>query len=425
MAFCPSPDFVCGWVSSPDTRGTISIVYSCLSTVWLCTWTCLCLNIPSSRCTGWRFVLYKFRWQLFAVFFPEVLVALAAEQWASAKQSVRAFSELGCANWTIRHGFFADMGGLVLAPRGSPGFPIDSFQLAYLVRHGYLRMPRIELDDIRAINKADGLSRVVTLGQMSWFCLSCFARASLHLGISPLELETLSFILCTLHTFYFWYHKPLDPARPLIIRTDKTLGQLFYPQSAPTTFLRTPLDFVAPPHDPKSLFTPFWFGFTATFRPHTPIRTTPAKRIPNSLVHPAEGVGWGLTIYILLFQLMYYGLHIGVAWTIRFPSPFEFYLWEVSNVVDAGLITIFILFLALGTHFAPFIGDFVFATEASTVLEVASMLPAWAKVLLHGPFVFGYITGRLLVLGVALVAMRALPRAIYEDVEWSNFIPHI
>ena len=129
------------------------------------------------------------------------------------------------------------------------------------IRHGNIQMPRIDLDDTGAINKAKGLSRMVTLGQMSWFYLSCFTRAYLHLGISPLMLETLSFVFCTLHTFYFRYHNPFDPS-PLSLRTEKTLGQLCRSQSTATTFLRTALDFAVPPQDHKSLFTPFWFGFT-------------------------------------------------------------------------------------------------------------------------------------------------------------------
>lgn len=138
MAGNPSVNLTWGWVSTPNTRGTIDILYGSLTTIYLCTWTSLCLNIPQSGTRRWRLALYKFRWQLFAIFFPEVLVATAAEQWLSARQSVREFAAMGIDEWTTRHGFFADMGGIKVAPPDIGPFPVDAQQLAYLVKHKYL-----------------------------------------------------------------------------------------------------------------------------------------------------------------------------------------------------------------------------------------------------------------------------------------------
>ncbi|TGO40540.1 hypothetical protein BHYA_0035g00140 [Botrytis hyacinthi] len=434
ITVCPSQNVVCGWVSSPNTRGTINIIWSSLSTVWLCTWTALCLNIPEQQNSrGWRMILYKFRWQMFAVFFPEVLVALAAEQWISAKQSVRTFSELGHNGWTIRHGFFADMGGIIVAPKDSDHFAIDSYQLAHLIRNNYISLPPIDINDIRAVNKADGLARAVTMAQMAWFCMACLGRSVEGLNITPVELETLAFILCTTHTFFFWWNKPLDPARPLILPLNETTEELCMPGHDPESFERTPLDFVRPAPDSKSLIAPFWFGLKATFNVPQYLRLskrpTTAKRarktIANSTIHPAEGIGWILTLYLIFFQAMFYGLHIGVAWKIPFPTHVEFSIYELANIVDFGLIVMFILALPLGAHFAPFIGRVVFKKEASTVLEVAAMLPPWGKLLVHGPFVIGYIIARVLVLGESVVALRAMPNIIFQDLDWSNFLPHI
>ncbi|KAI9646424.1 hypothetical protein NHQ30_004416 [Ciborinia camelliae] len=431
---CSTEDLVCGWVSSPNTRGTLTIIWSSLSTVWLCTWTALCLNIPEQKNgRGWRMMLYKFRWQMFAVFFPEVLVALAAEQWISARQSVRTFRDLGHEEWTIRHGFFADMGGIMVAPRDSDPFAINSYQLAYLIKHKELLLPPIDIDDIRAVNKADGLARSVTMAQMAWFCMACIGRSVEGLNIAPVELETLAFILCTMHTFFFWWNKPLDPARPLTLPLSETTEELCMPDHDPESFERTPLDFITPAPDSKSLIAPFWFGVKATFdiqqflRPRKPPVTSirPQKTIANSTIHPAEGIGWGLTLYLIFFQAMFYGLHIGVAWTVPFPTHVEFSIYEISNIVDLGLIIMFIFALPLGAHFAPFVGRVIFKREASTVLEVAAMLPPWGKLFVHGPFVVGYILARVLVLGEAVIALRAMPNIIFQDLDWSNFLPHI
>ena len=38
-----------GWVSSPDNRGTVDILWSCASTIFVCTWVMLHLNVPSRK----------------------------------------------------------------------------------------------------------------------------------------------------------------------------------------------------------------------------------------------------------------------------------------------------------------------------------------------------------------------------------------
>ncbi|KAJ8064293.1 hypothetical protein OCU04_006639 [Sclerotinia nivalis] len=300
------------------------------------------------------------------------------------------------------------MGGIMVAPRGTEqSFAVNSYQLAYLVRHNHLCLPRIDINDIRAIDKADGLARSVTMAQMAWFCISCLGRGFMGLAIAPLELETLAFILCTLHTFFFWWHKPLDPERPLTLPLDTAIEDILPSSHLTNSFERTPLDFIKPRQDTKSFIAPFFFGLKATFnikqsgaRKISPgVATKPRQTIANSTIHASEGVGWSLTIYLALFQIMFYGLHIGVAWKTPFPTHLEFSIYELANIIDLGLIIMFILALPLGAYFAPFIGRVVFKKEASTVLEVAGMLPRWGKLLVHAPFVVGYIVVRILVLG--------------------------
>ena len=82
-----------GWVSSPKERGTIDILQSCVATVFLCTYSVLFLNIKERK-TRTAAVLYKTKWVLFTIFFPEVTTAMAAEQWRSAKESVADFRRL-------------------------------------------------------------------------------------------------------------------------------------------------------------------------------------------------------------------------------------------------------------------------------------------------------------------------------------------
>jgi hypothetical protein len=99
---------------------------------------------------------------------PEFILLLALGQYSSAKNSYNAFKEAGFPEelWTMKHAFFADMGGLILRPKDWKPFPINGKQLHYLVTHErkdtnekYLEFPKISADAIKDKNKSDGLVR--------------------------------------------------------------------------------------------------------------------------------------------------------------------------------------------------------------------------------------------------------------------------
>jgi hypothetical protein len=79
----------------------------------------------------------------------------------------------------------------------------------------------------------------------------------------------------------------------------------------------------------------------------------------------------------------------------------------------------------VGTRFAPFLGRLLYDMEATGIIQVASALPMWPKLLIHGPFVIVYIIARAIVLAESVASLRALPRAVYADISWSNFLPHL
>ena len=206
---------------------------------------------------------------------------------------------------------------------------------------------------------------------------------------------------------------------------DTPVSQVRRDVGAKEPYTRTPLDFVKPPPDPRSLITLFWFGFGFVFGFGEEARQGPAQPLANSKTIPAEGIGWGVMMYLIFFQIMYHGLHLAIAWTMSFPSKIEWFLWTVSNFTEFGLIAVYILALPVGTHFAPFIARNVFNAPASSILEVASMLPYCARLLVHGSFVFAYIVARIVVLTRSIITLRALPAVVYWDVHWSSFLPHI
>ena len=76
------------FVSSPDARGTLGILWSCHFTIVACTWSILHLNVPEQRDgrdPGWQGDLKwkakspwsNFKWMLVTMFAPELILGKA------------------------------------------------------------------------------------------------------------------------------------------------------------------------------------------------------------------------------------------------------------------------------------------------------------------------------------------------------------
>ena len=80
---------VSGWTSSPDGRGTHSIVLSCVVTIVLCCWTTVCPNIPALKDSRWAQLKDKFDLACIGVLGPEFLLGIAVGQRVSARKAVK------------------------------------------------------------------------------------------------------------------------------------------------------------------------------------------------------------------------------------------------------------------------------------------------------------------------------------------------
>jgi len=61
-----------GWVSQPNTRGSIDIVTSCLSAILICLWTMLHMNIPYPDEPWWNIIKRKLLFLGFAIVVPDI-----------------------------------------------------------------------------------------------------------------------------------------------------------------------------------------------------------------------------------------------------------------------------------------------------------------------------------------------------------------
>jgi hypothetical protein len=125
---CTLPNQTTNFVRSPDTRGTLDILWSCLFTIIACTWTVQHLNVPEQR-NGrdqglkgnikWMTKNFwtSLKWMLVTMIAPEFLLGKSSGDLTIAmlnSESMQKYAKLDGVEWTLTHSIFADMGGFVI-----------------------------------------------------------------------------------------------------------------------------------------------------------------------------------------------------------------------------------------------------------------------------------------------------------------------
>ena len=254
------------WQPEPNTRGTWSIISTCLITLTLCLWTALHLNIPEHNGDTrqrWR----KVGWLLIGLLAPEMVVCTALLQrmramrltkmmqakfggkpeseWRNSKYAfifrktqpgsdgpsveMNEFQSQAFKRrhpWTHVHSFYVIMGGFAFdtssakpnfLPHGRSRLTLRIRALKYLVEHAPHLIPDLSEEEIRDKSKADGLAKLLVCLQGIWFCLQCIVRLAQEQAISFLELNTFGHALCALLLYALWWYKPLDINSPTLL----------------------------------------------------------------------------------------------------------------------------------------------------------------------------------------------------------------
>ena len=418
-----------GWVSQPNGRGTFDILWGSLFTIFLCTWTSLHLNVPSLSETYMQRWFRKLRWMIQAIMAPEFIVAFATGQKVEAARSVEMWKRSGFPQWTMRHGFYANMGGFVLQPQDSKPFPINSKQLHWLVTRGYAPFPSTTGKEIWDKSKQDGFQKLLTMVQTGWFVIQVLGRAIQHMPVTTLELTTFTYVFCTFASYYQWSHKPLDVESPTIIKIPKSTAEILIDAgpAASQPYEQTPLDFI----DNQS---PSWL---TEIQPHLHFRMGPRERpLPRFTNDKFPVIGAGPNSVLLFVVILAYCCLHFIAWDFSFPTHVERTLWRVGCIT---IVATTFIFLACETYQDGHrLGRWqrwylkMFPDNPAHVARVDTMekkrremefIPIW-EVVVMSPVTFVYTLARTYIVVEVFVSLRSLPGGAFDSVQWSLYIPH-
>ncbi|KAH8754139.1 hypothetical protein F5883DRAFT_607898 [Diaporthe sp. PMI_573] len=427
----PDP-FISGWVSQLNNRGTIDIIWTCLFTVFLCSWTLLCLNIPSKSDTKTTIFLRKLRWMNHAILGPEFVLGAAAGQYESAHRGVQGFKKLGHPNWTMRHAFFADMGGIVLHPRDSTPFPVNNKHLIWLVENGYTPLPLIDEREIWDRSKADMLVKLLNFCQIAYLLISVAARRIQNLAITTIELGAVSNATCSLAILFVWMHKPADVMTSIPLHINSSMAEILVAAGdiAKDPYVMTPLDFV-------DNMGPSWSANIMAFI-HIPAgpRERPLTRFPNDRFPHIRGIRQVILIVVTLFTD---AIHL-FGWSYRFPTAGEQLAWRIATMIMFVTAAIFWLAEVIAVikrdrmvelwHCMIFTPKKLPALREERALRpeepqlTAEDFPETWECGASGSVFTLYLIARAFTIIEMFLGLRKLPQSAFEYVDWTLFLPH-
>lgn len=289
----------------------------------------------------------------------------------------------------------------------------------HLSSHGpAVELPWASREDIASRGKADVFLKGIACAQIGWLLVQYIARRAQSLATSSLEALTVAYVVCALFSYSAWWRKPYDLELPTTVA-------------------------VSPEHKVTSVLEERPFSIPMNDDPDLPL---------------FHNVNWTYILPCTAAVLSFSTLHF-LAWDYHFDTRTEKWLWRSSSIL---FVWLHLVFLAFAAHMEKNMKISPTAANIAMIGNCAEMKAIWymfhgAKFLTFrksnatlnringvllskchpdytpkGPLVvffvthtFCYFAGRFFVLIEAFVSLRRAPAGLYENVDWTGFIPHV
>ncbi len=376
------------------------------------------LNLPAADDNARTKILQKTRWMFLGLLYPELIMCFAYAQMLSAKQSLHDMNNLGL-DWSIVHGFYADMGGFALKALDFDLVPMTAKQLHVLINKGIIAAPHVQRREILDKSKANGFVKGLAIWQTAYILITITIRLIRNLAVTPLEIMTGTIGICACVTMVFWWQKPLDVETPTILRSEFKIKEIIDLIGAGTmkTWSDTPLDFAESDiylsHKWGRGCTEWIISLGLQSRPMKrkcvsqwqTVRLTSFAGIPNdrdfkpkSLLH-----NQALGIPVVLSGAL--NIYSGYAFT--FPSPIEQKAWIVLSITSITTLLIYGVSEVIGFNLSDY------NLHSMEILWEYKKRRGWCW--LFHILAIVTLTTRLALLGLSLATLRSLPKSCFLE----------
>lgn len=411
-----------GWVRESPGRGTFTLVWACLLTIFLCTWVVIHPRIDNRR----RFrILHKLALSLKTLIAPEFIAVEGAQEWTQARRVVKSCISLTGEDFKLIQAFYIGMLGIrYRTPCGTRVLWPNQF--IWLLEQGLVKWENqaewnMTLASIKDRSNADGTAKVFALFQVGWFVAQCIIRTAHSLPLAPFESMTLGYIPLFALTYFFWWIKPKDIETP----SEIDLPTMSEDQKRTFESMSVSDDFDDERAERETSLWSIWYLTPRIFEKEAKDRRIqqamqdteqhiqrlrdrglPVLRRAKALSSkPAEDVvlaHWDPDLYhsklwpvTCLFGMSFPALHL-LSWDGTFPTVFELWLWRGAAITSICSMLVFM-------HFER---------------VVVRWRDPWTLVKVFTPAL--YLVSRVVMLAEAMAAFRASNPAVYETyVVWN------
>jgi hypothetical protein len=437
-----------------NTRAIYNILWSCLSTIFACTYITIHPNIPAPGDSQWAVLRRRVAIMGYFLLTPEFIIMWAARQHYGARYLTKKHIKKH-TGWTRTHAFFLIMGGFTLHEGGKPVRILEARELEELWEAGKITWPTVTKEEIADRSKGDYLSKTIVLFQTTWFVGQCIARGAYGLTVTELEVVTVAFASLTGIVYYLWWDKPLDvrcsiPVHLLDGRLGEIVGDIEREEAGPQIILSpkiaveeiTERDENSNDSPPNRIrrFRAFRRGacekYGTLFGLAYVFIGFPLKRFLSAFYDMSECKTLGdKSLRVPTFYSSYndddhnedkptrptvcvatiFGAIHCIAWSFHFATLQEQWVWRISAIVVSTLPISFIL--------CAFIIKVLYAEESNAIWKKFCLkFFAVLLVVLIAPL---YLIARTALLVLPFIALRALPPGAYVQLDWVSFLPHI
>ena len=401
-----------GWVPEPNGRGTWSILWSSLATVFICTWSVLHLDVRKR--SRWRSILRKCQWMLSTVLIPEYILASSVQHFLNARTCLPFLVRYGGPEWTMTHAQFASDEGFEISYADGRSEAPDIAKIVELMARGEISQPPISADELHSRGESNWLVKLIALLQISWFAFQTLFRVIQHIQVTPLEVLVLAFVFCSILTYILFWSKPQNVGYTVSI-------PLKSKTSSSTTAALTHSDeeIKDQREGTKSTSTSTLlqnYDCTEADGRGSPRAIDGLKcdssRSSRQLVQLPDSTKLRDSCMIMTVLMALFGAVHCLAWNSPFPSSAEELTWRVCALIITSIPALLAGTLAC---FSRDDGEKFIDNGGTIGISVAFAIFSAVGL---------YAAARIGLIVLAFTALRAQPSDAYQTVTWTQYLPN-